>query len=84
LLGMSQVVERGHDETLRQVTSGTENHHRAGRRGRGALILLSFLGFDGLIVLAQMSFPIFALPSYRLRFSRNPRGFAPAGSVATE
>ena len=31
-----QVVERRHDQTLGQVAGGAEDHHRAGRRHRGA------------------------------------------------
>jgi hypothetical protein len=58
---MGQIVERRHDQTFRQITGGTENHHRAGRRGRGALIVLSALGVDELIVLAQCRCPVFLL-----------------------
>jgi hypothetical protein len=40
LVIVCQVVECGHDETLRQVAGGTKNHHRAGRRHGGARGLL--------------------------------------------
>src|SRR6516165_627222 len=65
---MGQVVERWDDQTFRQVAGGTENHHRARRRGRGALILLSAFGLDELIVLAQCRCPVFCSPIVLLKF----------------
>ena len=35
-LGVDQIVERRHDQTLGQVAGGAEDHHGAGRRHRGA------------------------------------------------
>jgi hypothetical protein len=37
-----QVVERGHDEALRQIAGCTKNYHRAGRRHGGASALLGY------------------------------------------
>jgi hypothetical protein len=40
LMVVCEVVERGHDQTLGQITGSAENHHRAGRRRHGVRGLL--------------------------------------------
>ena len=43
-LGIHQIVERRHDQTLRQITGSAEDHHGAGRRRNSALGLRSVPG----------------------------------------
>ena len=43
-LGLDQIVERRHDQTLRQVAVGAEDHHGAGRRHRGTVGLRAAVG----------------------------------------
>ena len=50
-LGIDQVVERRHDQTLRKVAGGTEDHHAARWRDHGAFGLSRSFNFGQLIQL---------------------------------
>jgi hypothetical protein len=52
-LGVDQIVERRHDQALRQVAGGAEDHHGAGRRYHGTVGLRPALGPPQLIMPAH-------------------------------